>query len=799
MSKAPLPVPVDPANVVAARLTLDSKSILARLMAMENLIVEHQPGADTATFDTNARKLTLPVWTNIDEDLYDMLVGHEVGHALFTPAGMSPLEKAINFIDKDNPQLVKGYLNIVEDARIEKAMKQKYPGLVHNFRRAYTAMYQRDMFGLKERVTSGKPIPLIDKLNIKAKVGVHADVDMELNILETALFMRMMNTQSWDDVIRVTKDIYDQASHPPEQQPPTTPGTPTGGGGAGGSKGGNGSKGGKPAGKDVADAFDKADDMLSDDATPERGGQDVPDAAPEKDDSAAKDEGDGEDAPNICNETVISPTKPEPAKADEKAPAKVKPEASITDQHYTKMIQKLDKANSGGVDYFDVPKTINGCKRIEHWQKFLDRMSAENYDQAILDGLYNDFKAESNNYVNMLVKEFELKKAADLHTRSSLARTGAINCNRLHSYKFSEDIFKRVANIKAGKSHGMIMVIDWSGSMNGCLNSTVKQLLNLVMFCRKTNIPFDVYCFSDRITYDKKGNPENSIYSEPHTGGPNDIVMGNVRLVNFISSDMPTEKLTRAMKYLLALGNHYLGGCDPVTGVSYRKILRIPGTYETGGTPLNAAILCAFDLIPEFRKRTGVQIVNFTILTDGEDSMGLYSHGGTRGGYYATNTVVRDAVTRTQVCYNNRDGRMSNVTIALLKLLKHRTKCNTVGFYLLPSRHGKSTLAGLLHIGDLNQPENQAKIEAEVTHFRTKKFVESKTWGYDSYFIIPSDELDTRLAEKDEFVNKNFTPGRIAGGFIKSMQAKKVNRVVLGRFIDIIAKEPVEVNLRSQV
>ena len=51
--------------------------------------------------------------------VYDMLVGHEVGHALFTPND--------NWIErvKVPPQFV----NVVEDARIEKMMKKKYPGL----------------------------------------------------------------------------------------------------------------------------------------------------------------------------------------------------------------------------------------------------------------------------------------------------------------------------------------------------------------------------------------------------------------------------------------------------------------------------------------------------------------------------------------------------------------------------------------------------------------------------------------------------------------------------------------------
>ena len=59
------------------------KTNLAKLLATENLVVEHA-NVETASFDVVNRVLTLPVW-EASENVYDMLVGHEVGHALYTP------------------------------------------------------------------------------------------------------------------------------------------------------------------------------------------------------------------------------------------------------------------------------------------------------------------------------------------------------------------------------------------------------------------------------------------------------------------------------------------------------------------------------------------------------------------------------------------------------------------------------------------------------------------------------------------------------------------------------------------
>ena len=63
-------------------LELQHKSTLARLLAKENITVVHDPKAETAAFDVLNRNLILPVWKNMGIVVYDMLIAHEVGHAL---------------------------------------------------------------------------------------------------------------------------------------------------------------------------------------------------------------------------------------------------------------------------------------------------------------------------------------------------------------------------------------------------------------------------------------------------------------------------------------------------------------------------------------------------------------------------------------------------------------------------------------------------------------------------------------------------------------------------------------------
>ena len=100
----------------------DVKGQLARLLATEDLIVEHR-SVDTASFNVQTRVLTLPTWDNATEEVYDTLVCHEVGHALYTP----DVEWWIN------NEISASIVNIVEDARIEKINEEKICRFIQDF------------------------------------------------------------------------------------------------------------------------------------------------------------------------------------------------------------------------------------------------------------------------------------------------------------------------------------------------------------------------------------------------------------------------------------------------------------------------------------------------------------------------------------------------------------------------------------------------------------------------------------------------------------------------------------------
>ena len=182
---------------------IESKSLLAKLMATENLTVE-QRQVPTAQFDVKNRILTLPILdNNISGYLYDLLCGHEVGHALYTPE--EGIRKALEL------KLSMSLMNVLEDSRIERKIKNKYPGIRASFVRGYSELIAKDFFG-----TAGvdmNTLNFIDRVNLFCKGGPTQGI--KFNEEETSLLKEIESTQTYDDVIelgiRIGKFMKDQA------------------------------------------------------------------------------------------------------------------------------------------------------------------------------------------------------------------------------------------------------------------------------------------------------------------------------------------------------------------------------------------------------------------------------------------------------------------------------------------------------------------------------------------------------------------------------------------------------------
>lgn len=289
--------------------------------------------------------------------------------------------------------------------------------------------------------------------------------------------------------------------------------------------------------------------------------------------------------------------------------------------------------------------------------------------------MYSDFVRSIKKDVNHLVQRFEMRKSADAYARTSINKTGVLNTTRLHQYKLTDDIFLRQNVTPDGKSHGLVMYLDWSGSMAPSIIATVKQLIVLVEFCRKVQIDFEVYSFTTGerrlhgIPEDQVGKSANRVSS----------------IINILSSTAKRRQLDTDLENLF--GHAY----SESYYVRYKNCKR-SSILNFGGTPLDNALLLVPAIIDRFRARTGAQKVSFVALTDGQSTpihyYELSAYGGVRTGYsYHGNIFVKYGNDILDV----RSGQNEYDTCAVIRALKKVTSDVTFTNIFIGSRGSCST------------------------------------------------------------------------------------------------------------
>ena len=701
---------------------IQSKSILARLLADEDLSVRHDMAAPTAAFDLQTRTLILPTWENMSASLYDMLVGHEVAHALYTPSDR--WQKDIQSIATDYGLpygTVQQYVNIVEDARIERAIKAKFPGLRRDFLSAYVDLMGRDLFDLKGR--SIADLPLIDRINLEFKVGLHAGERIPFSADEQVWVDRVSKAGSWEDVLDIVADmlreIIDNGENTESDSSSDTESSD------------GGEQNTQPQGGEGGEGESDEDSGQGSGSAADEGEEPAADSSSDSDSDGGEDEAQSQTA---------SQSVPE----------------SITDDAFGKVVDHLrvDNPSSYTHDDMDLPEIDMNAVLID-WQQIhreLNKAWLGDANKGRCDVRAREFIAHSKPVVNVLVKAFEMRKSADAARRVQIHKSGVLDTVKMMNYKWSEDIFRRTSTVRDGKNHGLVMFLDWSGSMADSLIETIEQLIQLSMFCRKVNIPFEVYAFSSMApALFGKGSSSYKNTNDNHNH------YSNFTLLNFLSSKMNRQQFDAALLnvYALAMAN------------DYDSDIRLygSGNFGLGSTPLNEALLAAMTIVPEFQKANRIQVVNTVFLTDGAGNGWLIPRQGT----------VRFPGDRLPI---RVDGR--SATRLFADVLRERTGSNIVNFFLAnwqPARFERMAWS----------------------YFRDDKKIAAaaETWRKDNYAIGDRDDdgwdeqylIRTRRVENTDIslIDDKASSTKKKNAFLKSLGAKMTSRVVLNRFIDMIA------------
>ena len=750
-------------------MLVESKSNLARLMASENLIVE-QKNVHTAMFDTKNRVLTVPLLNgNLSPEVYDLLLGHEVGHALETPTEgwhHSVIDLKVN----------RSILNVCEDVRIEKKIKRKFPGIRISFVKGYQELMDLDFFGVKGKNLN--KLNFIDRINLYTKGGAAQIIDFSVE--ETVLLREVEVAETFEETVQIAKKIEKFMRMKKEEQPKQP--KPV--------KGEKSEEETEDSGEANGD-FDFDDD--SQEETESSGG--TPKDGEEKEAEIESSGGEGEqpETPEVKENKQDSEENGKQGGTEGSDDSEQSLESETDNSFREKEKELFDTKNKRDMKYANIPK-INTKEVIVGYKHLLSEITKHNltgyngaikdyYNLAVMKSNFQKFRLESNKVVSYLVKEFEMRKNAEQQSRAKISKTGELNLSKIHEYKFTDDIFARMTKVPNGKSHGLVMFIDWSGSMQDHINATVKQLLNIAMFCKKVSIPFDVYAFSTHV------DPER-VSDKQQVDKVGDIKISEFSLLNILSHKMNATEFTSMASHLLDFGSGY---SRRYSCTNYEP----PEILHLSGTPLNETIIAAFDLVPEFRKENKLEIVNTVILTDGEGS-------GVRGRIYAMEMdkyqkkehsfteymdpdnrkrcFFRDPVTKASaeiVLSSGYASRGHSQSVALLKLLKQRIDSNLIGFYVTNVREARRAM-------ELYMPEKSSHlIEKKVAEFRKNNFTYLDCAGYDEYYFLRSDKLDTD--EDNEFQVTSTTTRGMVSAFSKYTGNKVSSRVVLNRFINLIA------------
>ena len=742
----------------------NAKSQLAKLLATENITVRHDPSAKTAWFDVKNRVLSLPVWREMTNDLYDLLVVHEVGHALDTPAdgwldAIGEIAKRVNGTASNRATAaVKDFLNVIEDARIDKRQKRRFPGARRNYVHGYRELIDRDFFGTATRDVNS--MSFIDRLNIYCKGG--SMLGIKFTAEEKKMLARVEAAETFDEVLALTEEIYawsKQKMEDEQQEPETTRGKSN------------------DFGDDDSDEFDDFSDDFSDDESDEMDSDESSSSSASFDDDDSDDEdADGDDADGDDEDESGSEKSDDPISGGSLDKSKSEDEDNVpeseTEKAWQQNIQTLIQNSEFHYIYAQIPKLIDYSKTVIDYKQVLAEQKASiarSYPNSWIDTIRADlqkFKTDEKATVSFMVKEFEMRKAADEHARTSIAKTGVIDTNKLHSYKYNDDLFRRITTIATGKNHGFVMFVDWSGSMELNLRNTIRQLLSLVMFCRQVQVPFEVYTFRC-VTYNDTVIDKQVIQS--FTTNTNELMVCSFFARNILSSRMSAKEMNDAMFHVYAMGHGGRLDCDPL-----------------GSTPLNQAIMVAPEIVNRFKARSKVQIVNTVFLTDGESDP-ISNVNGIRYSNKPDKYIIHDDITKknyevpaaiTSHYWTRYTLANQYLTPILLKILRDRTGCNLIGFYI--TNNG---------------------FEREYRQFNSRSFGEHytaarKSWnnngyfgvtnaGYDEYYILNPGMF--KVSSGNLSVGDKATKRSIASAFIKFSEKKTVSRVLLSQVVKRIA------------
>ena len=759
-------------------ISLDVKSNLAKLIATENITIQHNK-VSTASFDVKNRVLTLPIFKEQSGDVYDMLIAHECAHALWTP--FEQWEEICEDAE------LKSYVNVLEDTRIDKLIQAKYPGVVRNYMNGFDILENQDFFGLKGKNIQ-TDLMLIDKVNMRSKSLDR--LTFAFTEEDNSWLDKVDSIKTFADTISVAKEMLDWQKAQVEElkKLPNFDDMPI------------------AQNYELSDEeFDEEDmdDYMSanensDEADEKNdynnfGGEEASDEKPSDKDAdfgdVAESTEDEEEATHYGSGAGGKSTSDKLLKA-------------TTADHFAKKHEELLDEKVKGFVYGELPEP-NYKDSLTDYKKFLSEFQTHKnsmrrstdvakYD-TWLKNAFGNFQKENKKTVMYLVKEFEMKKSATAYKRATTDKTGVLDSLKLKDYKFSDDLFKRLTVIPDGKNHGMMLLLDWSGSMSDTLMNTVEQLINLVSFIKKVNIPFEVYFFTSERKYSSDGTGYDKSFNYKKD---NNWMFEDFNLVNCASHRMNKQELNQGLMYMYHMAYYYNASFvyhkewNSDLNMARYDSYGIPRQYNLGNTPLNEALIFCNGLIPLFKKKYGIEKMTFITLTDG-GANGFRNKTKGQQGKSSDDSDWESTYDKTAVIsINNKKLLLSryqtsdSLTSGLLRHIGKAYNTNVIGFYILKRVRQMDIEQHIVAKDYFDRQKKTANARKEMT--KNKALAVDKN-GYKKYFLLDGKKMKVENFDLDKADIKKGTASEFKRAFGKSMANRLVSRVVLNKFIQEVA------------
>lgn len=617
----------------------DSKSVLAKIIAGEDLELVHDSNAQTAYINLEERKVCIPLWNNMTPSVYDLFLAHEVSHALHTPTeGYHG--------NGEYPAGFRSFLNVTEDSRIERLIVKKYPGLRAVFSRAYGSLYAEDFFRLGDKPVAERLF--IDRLNLHTKLNsMHDLIKIEFNDIEQGFIDRLQTCDTFEEILEITKEIYEYCKEENEEKR-------------------------QEEQVDMDDTDNEESQSMDQDMNNETETDSDSDSDEEEEQEIEDDQEEMEESMLGNNDYEIT----------EEEDEELYSETSESEQDSIRNFSAGDSdINVYSAEYvqemFDAESPhINHLRLKDHYLSAYENYSNISGDalrqvdwisenQEALDWLkgsnlryYNHFLKENNSAINTMVQGFMRKKSASNYYRNTESKTGVLNMSKLHGYKYNDDLFKKVVNNYDGDDYGMVFLLDQSGSMmNDKYHSVLEQLLILVEFCRRVNMPYKVYSFyssgdnlpgTGRSLKAKLGEyvQEKGLLNKNIVDGnsgtyviewlsSNDKSSEHKKLMNCMIGGLISQTSRYSYRHrwddsppkggvgfnLHGVNKYWLDGNEEDPSYPYLvKLMQFMYLFDFGGTPLSDSLCFLRGQIVDFKRQTNSEKVTLVTLTDGSNT-----------------------------------------------------------------------------------------------------------------------------------------------------------------------------------